>query len=120
MQDAKHEGLRAAAEVLARIMRVVAAVKTNETARQVHVDFGAPYVAVVSAGYAVGAYGWNPIQALMFDNNKRHPLFGDMSHWYHQGYYPITEETLRLGADEAVEAFADTALPILFKDNGFK
>jgi hypothetical protein len=117
MGNAEHEGLKAAAEVFARVMRVVAAVRTDETAAAVNVAWEGEGV-LIRGGRPGGAWGWEPIQALMFDNNKRHPLFGNKGHWYHQGYYPITEETVVLGIDEAVSAFADAAIPILLEEHG--
>lgn len=119
MADAKREGLRAAGEALARVMKRVAAVKTREGARQVHVSFFSEDEVTVGAGYPIGPYGWNPIQASMFDNNRRHPLFGNKNHWYHQGYYPITEETVRLGAEDAANAYADAVLEPLLDEHGF-
>lgn len=120
MSNATREGLRAAGEALARVMKRVAEVKTREGARMVHVDFASDDEAVVSAGYPVGPWGWNPIQALMFDDNRRHPLFGDKKHWYHQGEYPITEETVRLGAEDAAQAFADSdAIDLMLDEHGF-
>ena len=118
MADAREEGLRAAGEALARIMKRVAAVKTRKGADAVHVDIEGDE-AVVAAGRPESVYGWEPIQALMFDDNKRHPLFGDKKHWYHQGEYPITEETVRLGADDAAEAYADAALDLMLEEHGF-
>jgi|SRR5579859_170715 len=112
------DGLRAAANVLARVMRRVARVKTGETADAVNVAMDGED-ALVRGGRPGGPYGWEPIQALMFDDNKRHPLFGNRGHWYHEGYYPITETTVRLGAEAAAQAYADTALPALFKEHGF-
>lgn len=117
MGDSRQEGLRAASEVLARVMRRVAAVKTRRTADAVHVTTEGPE-SIVQAGRPGGAYGWEPIQGLMFDDNKRHPLFGNKRHWYHQGYYPITEDTIRLGADDAAEAYADAAFDLMLKEHG--
>lgn len=117
MDGAIREGLSAAADVLSRIMRAVAGVKTNETAAAVNVNWNFEDVEV-RAGYPGGEWGWTPIQALMFDNNKRHPLYGNRRHWYHEGYYPITEATVRIGADEATEAFADAAVDRLLEEHG--
>lgn len=118
MPNAKREGLRAAADVFARKMRLVAILKTRRTADAVNTSFEGE-AALVSGGHERGAWGWEPIQGLMFDNNKRHPLFGDRNHWYHQGYYPITEATVRLGADEAAEAYADAAVDLMLDEHGF-
>lgn len=114
---AREEGLRAASNALARVMKRVAAVKTRRTAEAVHVTTEGPD-SLVQAGRPEGVYGWEPIQGLMFDDNKRHPLFGNKSKWYHQGNYPITEETVRLGADDAAEAYADAAVDLMLKEHG--
>jgi hypothetical protein len=118
MADARTEGLRAAADALARVMKRVAAAKTDEGARMVHTGFVSPGVAFVSAGFPVGPYGWNPIQALMFDNNLRHPLFGNKRYWYEQGYYPITDLTVTYGSEDAVQAYADAAVDLMLKEHG--
>jgi hypothetical protein len=122
MSDATNAGLRAAARTLALAMRDVAAVRTKEGARAVNVGSD-PAVAgeevVIAAGHARGVYGWEPIQAAMFEGNDRHPLFGDKKHWYNQGYWPITEGTERAGLDDAVEDFADAAVPVFLQDYGF-
>lgn len=119
MADAKREGLRAAGEVLANVMKRVAAHKTKEGARQVHSGFTAADEVTVSAGYPMGRWGWEPIQASMFDNDRRHPLFGDKSHWYRQGYYPITQNTVQAGAEEAANAYIDAALEPMLEEHGF-
>ena len=111
MPDAGREGLRAAAEVIARVMRRVAAVKTRHTAAAVNVSWQGSEVAI-QGGHPGGPWGWEPIQAWMFDDNGRHPLWGDKKHWYHQGHYPITAITERESLDEAVNAFADAAVPL--------
>jgi hypothetical protein len=116
MDAAKREGLRAAADVLARVMRVVAQPKTNETAGAVNVVSDGEDVRV--RGGRPGRWGWTPIQASMLDNNRRHPLFGNRAHWYHEGYYGITEMTVLYGADDAAEAYADAAVPIMLEEHG--
>lgn len=110
-------GLRAAADRLAAAMKQVAAVKTNETANAVNVIWPANAVEI-RAGKPGGPYGWEPIQALMFEADLRHPLFGDKKYWFHQGYYPITRLTLKYGLDSAVDDFADEAVPALLDDLG--
>jgi hypothetical protein len=118
MANARYEGLKAASAVLARVMKRVAGVKTHRTADAVRVTFEGDEAAV-SAGRPEGAWGWEPIQALMFDDDKRHPLFGDRRHWYHQGEYPITAETVRIGADDAADAYADAAIDLMLDEHGF-
>lgn len=116
--SAVSEGLRAAADRLAAVMRRVAAVKTDETAKAVHVEELPVTGVAVMAGRPEGRWGWEPIEALMFDNNLRHPLYGDKKHWYHQGWYPITRLTLEEGLDDAVNDFADVAVPALLDEVG--
>jgi len=118
MPDAHQAGLRAAAGALARKMRYVALVKTSKGAAQVNTAVDGEDI-LVRAGKPEGVYGWEPIQALMFDDNKRHPLFGDKKHWYHQGRYPITEETVLKGIDDAAEACADAIVEPMLDEHGF-
>lgn len=118
MGDAKSEGLKAAAEVVAKVMRQVAGVRTRHTAEAVHiVDAGEE--AIVQGGHPGGPWGWEPIQGLMFDDNRRHPLFGNKSHWYHQGDYPITAYTEAYSASTAAEAYIDAALELYLDEAGF-
>ena len=116
MADARREGLRAAADVLARIMQIVAMPKTHLTAAAVNIASEGEDL-LVRAGRP-GRWGWTPIQASMLDDNRRHPLFGNKGHWYHEGYYGITEKTVALGADEAAEAYADAAVDLMLKEHG--
>lgn len=116
MSAAGREGLKAAGDILARVMRIVAQPKTNETAGAVNViDAGEGIL--VRAGRP-GRWGWYPIQASMLDNNRRHPLFGNKAHWYNEGYYGITEMTVEFGATDATEAFAEVAVPIYLREAG--
>lgn len=118
MPDARTYGLRAAAQSLARTMTRVALVKTRHGAAAVNIAYQGED-ALVRAGRPEGVYGWEPIQALMFDDNKRHPLFGNKSHWYHEGHYPITETTVVKGIDDAAEAYADAAVDLMLDEHGF-
>jgi hypothetical protein len=111
------DGLRAAGSRLALTMRAVAAVKTDETAKAVNTIETEDSV-IIRAGRPEGRWGWEPIEALMFEANLRHPLYGDKKHWYHQGWYPITKLTLDEGLDAAVEDFADIAVPDLLRETG--
>jgi len=117
MPDARREGLKAAAEVVARVMRQVAGRRTQETAAAVNTRLEGEE-AVVSGGREGGAYGWEPIQALMFDNDLRHPLFGNKRYWYHEGYFPITSYTESLSASDAAEAYAEVAVPLMLEEHG--
>ena len=119
MSEAAHEGLKAAAEVVARVFRRVAAVRTHRTADAVHVTWEGEE-AVVAGGHPGGAWGWEPVTAFMFDDNARHPLFGDKKHWYHQGDYPITAYTEAFSASDAAEAFADAAVDLYLKEAGIE
>lgn len=118
ISKASREGLRAAGAVLVAAMKSVAAVRTRTTAVQTHTVWDGDDL-LVSAGHPAGVYGWVPIQALMFENNMRHPLFGDKKHWYNEGDYPITRITEAVGLDEAVEAFADATVPALLEELDF-
>ena len=118
MPDARMEGLRAAANSLASTLKRFAVLKTRRTADAVHVVFeGAE--AVVQAGHEEGGYGWEPIQGLMFDDNKRHPLFGNKRHWYNQGYFPMTQLAVTHGSEAAAEAYADAVLEPMLDEHGF-
>ena len=121
MADARREGLRAAADVLARVMQIVAMPKTRETAGAINtITVGGLTVGgdiLVRAGRP-GRWGWTPIQASMLDNNRRHPLFGNRAHWYSEGYYGITEMTVEFGADDAAEAYADAAVDLMLREHG--
>lgn len=117
LSESLRAGLQAGAESLARKMKLVATLRTRKTAQAVNIRYEGDE-AVIAGGHAGGAYGWEPIQALMFDNDKRHPLFGH-DPWYHQGDWPITAITAREGAGDAAEAFADAALEVLYREHGF-
>jgi hypothetical protein len=115
---AVRDGLKAAADRFAAAMKTVAAVRTRRTAEAVNTVWDGDTI-VIRAGRPEGVYGWEPVQAKMFDNNLRHPLFGDKKHWYHQGRYPITKYTEKAALNDAVERFADVAVPRLLKEHGF-
>lgn len=117
-RDYNADGLKAAARVFANTMRRVAGVKTRRGAEAVNIQVRDGEV-LIRAGKPEGAYGWDPIQAAMFDDNLRHPLYGDKKHWYHQGSWPITETTVKQGADPAADAYADAAIDSALRDHGF-
>lgn len=117
--DYLQRGLDAAASKLADAMKRVAAAKTRRAADAVRITHEDGDT-VIAAGKPEGVYGWDPITALMFEDDRRHPLFGDKKHWYPQGHYPITELTERAALDDAVDAFADAAVPPLLKEYGFE
>lgn len=111
-QGANRAALRIAARTTAAIMRRFARIRSDEIAAAVNVNESADGFEV-RAGYPEGEWGWTPIQALMFDNNKRHPLFGNERRWYAQGYFPITESTVKLALAAGVEdIYADEYLRI--------
>jgi hypothetical protein len=120
--EALRKGMKAASDSFAHTMRTVSGARTRSTAAAVNVQEGDDEW-LIRGGQPGGEYGWEPIQALMFDNNQRHPLFGDRRHWYQQSYkkgaLPITENTLRDGIDDAVDAFADEFIPAFAEQYGF-
>jgi hypothetical protein len=116
--QALRAGLKAASERFARAMKTVAGVRTRTSAAAVNVVEG-QNENLIRAGRPTGPWGWEPIQASMFDNNRRHPLFGNKSKWYKQGRYPITQYTERAAIDDAAEAFADAFVPAFVKEYGF-
>lgn len=118
VSEAEREGLKAAADRFAAVMRKVASIRTRRTADAVNISMEGED-AVIQAGHPGGPWGWEPIQAFMFDNNWRHPLYGNKKQWYHQGRFPITSMTERAGIESATEAFADKAVPILLAEHGF-
>jgi len=99
-------------------MMRVALAKTRHSAAAVNTTPEGPDI-LVRAGKPESVYGWEPIQALMFDDNKRHPLFGDKKHWYNQGEYPITEGTIRENGEDCAEAYADAAVDLMLDEHGF-
>ena len=119
MADAEREGLKAAADVFAKFLKRFAGKWTRHGAAAVNVSFEGSD-AVIAAGHPGGAWGWEPIQALMFDDDRRHPLYGDKSHWYHQGLGPMTELAEKAGIDEAARAWDETGVTMLLEEHGFK
>lgn len=118
-RDYNRDGLNAAARVLANAMQMIARVKTRTTADAVNISYEDDEIAV-RAGRPGGAYGWEPVQAFMFDENARHPLFGNKRHWYHQGRYPIIQLTEESASDSAAHAYCKAAIDPLLADHGYK
>lgn len=118
MADAEREGLKAAADVFSRYLKRFAGKWTRRGAEAVNVSFEGS-TAVIAAGHDGGPWGWDPIQASMFDNDRRHPLFGDKKHWYHQGLGPMTELTEKAGIAAAAQAWNDTGVTMLLKEHGW-
>jgi hypothetical protein len=122
--NAVRAGLKAAADSFARRMRVVAATRTRRAAAAVHTAWSSANSISVLAGTDIGPYGWEPITALMFDDDLRHPLFGNKRHWYFQAYkkggLAITEITEQTGIEDATEAFADAAFEVLIAKYGYE
>lgn len=119
MPDWNRAGLKAAAERFARAMRTVAGVRTNETAAAVNVAWEGD-TALVRGGEPGGPWQWTPIQAAMFDDNLRHPLFGNKRHWYKQGRWPITAYTERAAINDVDEVYADAAVDPMLAEYGFE
>lgn len=118
MPDFNRDGLKAAAQSLARTMKKVAVVRTRRTADAVNVKAEGDAF-LIRGGKPGGGWGWDPITALMFDDDKRHPFFGNRRRWYNQGYYGITENTVTSGIDEAADEYARNAIDPLLRDDGF-
>ena len=110
---------RAARNIVVPAMRRVARIRTKETAAAVNMVSTRTSVDV-RAGYPEGAWGWTPIQALMFDNNKRHPLFGNERVWYDEGYFPITEMTEKLVIGLVEDEYLAEAMRIILGEHGYK
>lgn len=113
------DGLEAAGRSLAKTMKKVAGVRTRTGANAVNFHIEGDRV-IVRAGKPGGQWGWDPVVPSMFDNNRRHPFFGDKKKWYNQGYYGITEITEEEGAEPAAEAFVKGAVDPLLRDHGFE
>lgn len=119
MPDANREGLKAAGKRFAQSMKSVARVKSSKAAEAVNTKWDGDEI-LIRAGRPGGEYGWIPVQAIMFEDNLRHPLYGNKGHWYRQGRYPITQYTERAGIDGAMDDYADAAIPIILRQHGFK
>lgn len=117
--DGLTEAMDEAAKVFAIGMRQVADVKTRETGDEVNWIRGDNAERLIRAGKPGGRWRWDPIQAFMFDDDWRHPLFGDKRHWYNQGYYGITEDTVEGYIDQATDAFANSIADWIDENYGF-
>jgi hypothetical protein len=115
--DSTESMMRVAKRIVVPAMKRIARIRTRKTADAVNVVVRNGWVEV-RAGTPEGAWGWTPIQASMFDNNRRHPLFGDKHKWYHQGYFPITEMTEKLVIKLVEDEYVRDALPILLERRG--
>jgi hypothetical protein len=119
MSDSSQRAMmRAARNIVAPAMRRVARIRTKQTAAAVNIHNG-PNGVEVRAGTPTGPWGWTPIQASMFDNNRRHPLFGDKRKWYHQGDFPITAMTLKLVSKLVEDEYVQEDLRIILGERGF-
>jgi hypothetical protein len=56
----------------------------------------------------------------MFENNRRHPLFGNKNKWYHEGDFPITAMTVKLVAKLVEDEFVAEDLRIILGQYGFR
>jgi len=104
--------MRCAKNIVAPAMRRVARIRTKQTAAAVNV-VKANGMIEVRAGTPTGPWGWTPIQASMFDNNRRHPLYGNMHRWYHQGDFPITAMTAKLVQKLVEDEFVEEDLKLI-------
>jgi hypothetical protein len=119
MSDSSQRAMmRAARNIVAPAMRRIARIRTKTTAAAVNIHDG-PNGIEVRAGTPSGQWGWEPIQALMFDNNKRHPLWGHPP-WKHQGSFPITAMTMKLVAKLVEDEYVQEDLKIILGKYGFK
>jgi|SRR5215469_4465731 len=116
------QALRAAAQVFGRTMMrmAVSVMRSDETATAVNIRPIAPDVIDVNAGRPGGEWGWTPIEAWMFETGSKHPLFGDRKHWYAQPYRPILDKTATAGYPEAERVYANTRIPELAAQYGYK
>lgn len=122
MPDYNRDGLRAAAQSLARTMKRVAAVRTRKTADAVNVKETSS-VMFIRGGKPGGDWGWTPITAAMWTFDLKHPLFGDRRHWYRQsrdGAYDIPAITAADGATEAADEYTRNAIDPLLESHGFE
>lgn len=123
MPDFNRDGLRAAAQSLARTMKRVAAVRTRKTADAVNVK-ETQTVFFIRGGKPGGQWGWDPITAAMFTYNLRHPgPHDDRKHWYYQsrdGAYDIPAITAADGATEAADEYTRNAIDPLLESHGFE
>lgn len=104
--------MRAAKNIVAPAMRRIARIRTKRTAAAVHV-VKANGVIEVRGGDPTGPWGWTPIQGSMFENNRRHPLYGNRHKWYHQGDFPITKLTLGLVQRQVEDEFVREDLKLI-------
>jgi hypothetical protein len=110
--SAQRAMMRCAKNIVAPAMRRIARIRTKTTAAAVNIVNSSEGIEV-RAGSPTGAYGWTPIQASMFENNRRHPLFGNKHKWYHQGDFPITSLTLKLVQRQVEDEFTNEDLKII-------
>lgn len=78
-------------------------------------------VGFVSPGSPGGKWGWEPINAWMFETpGARHPLFGDRERWYAQPYRPFLEQAAEVSADEAAQKYLDKTVDGWARELGYK
>jgi hypothetical protein len=111
--------MRAARNIVVPAMKRVARIRTKQTAAAVNI-YNGPNGIEVRAGTPTGPWGWTPIQASMFENNRRHPLFGNKNKWYHEGDFPITAMTVKLVAKLVEDEFVAEDLRIILGQYGFR
>lgn len=104
--------MRCAKHIVKPAMQRIARIRTKRTADAVNIVKGTDGTIEVRAGRPEGPYGWTPIQALMFEENKRHPLFGHPP-WYHQGDFPITALTMKLVQRQVEDEFVQEDIKLI-------
>ena len=105
--------MRCAKNIVKPAMQRIARIRTKRTADAVNIAKGQDGSIEVRAGTPTGPWGWTPIQASMFEDNRRHPLYGNKHRWYHQGHFPITELTAKLVTKLVEDEFVQEDLKLI-------
>lgn len=118
--------LKAAAEVLAAAVRVMAGKFSERIPAATRAYLGSTSnMAYVSAGRPGGKWGWTPIHAWMFDEPHagsipKHPVFGNRKIWKYQPYRPFLEEGAEAGVEQAAQVYADLSIAKWCAQAGYK
>jgi hypothetical protein len=122
--DYRRDGMQAAADSLADNLREEVGKHSSEGAAAVNVR-PTNSVYFVRAGTPTGRWHWTPIQVAMFNENGRHPVFGNREHWAPQnrryGNVPIDfpGDAIKANGDDCAEAYARAGIDPLIRDLGF-